>query len=94
MKKVNVLGRVVPIYRLDLGESPFHAYYDLDNKTITMDSSLKGELFMHVLLHEIGHAIFCRGGLQQTQISHDLQELIVEQFATVIAENFTLKPKK
>lgn len=58
-----------------------------DKSKIFIDDSLKGYDFNQTLMHEFFHAVFYRCGLAQTRISPDLQEIIVENFATAIVEN-------
>jgi len=45
----------------------------------------------HTLLHEIGHAIFHRLGLHNCQLSSDLEEIIVDGYATALNELYDFK---
>lgn len=95
MKVAKVFGKNIPIKKQKgLIEQNCAAFYCYDTDSITIDSSLKGEQLTATLLHEMGHALFRRAGLEQSKIPTCLEEIIVEQFATVVIENFKLTPKK
>jgi hypothetical protein len=44
------------------------------------------DFIKHTFLHELGHAITYRIGAIQADFSNDLQEMIVENYATVLTE--------
>lgn len=95
MKSVNVFGRKVPVLLENgLFEQGYAGCYDDETYEITLDARLKGEKYMEILLHEIGHAIFGRGGLDHAMIPPQIQEVIVQQYAAVLLDNFRLTPKK
>lgn len=77
-----------PLY---LGDQPVYGYYDPDKKLVVVDKTLPLPMKTKVLYHEILHAVFIRLGIDKTGMSHDLHEIIVEQVAKFIFENF--KPK-
>ena len=41
---------------------------------------------LSALLHEMGHGIFAEGSLCQSSISNDLEEIICDQFGTVMTD--------
>lgn len=47
---------------------------------------------LHSLVHELGHALFYRVSINQA-ISFESHEFIVNNMATMLLENFELKPK-
>ena len=47
---------------------------------------------LHSLLHECGHALFYRVSIQQA-VSYEVHEFIVNNYATMLLENFEVKPK-
>lgn len=51
------------------------------------------EEMMHTLLHELGHAMFYRVSINQS-ISREVHEYIVNNYATMLLENFDITPKK
>ena len=59
---------------------------DRSTNTIYIEAAQTSEEKWHTLLHEIGHAVFGRVGLVQS-ISPEIEEVIVENFATAIIEN-------
>lgn len=95
IKEVNVLGKRIPIiFSPGLTEKEnILAFYDDTKKSITIDDKILDSELVSTLIHEIGHALFFRGGVSQTSILPDVLEMIVEQFALVIDENFELKKK-
>lgn len=48
---------------------------------------------MHTLLHEAGHAMFYRVSINQA-VSFETHEYIVNNYATMLLENFDIVPKK
>lgn len=55
---------------------------------IKIKKSLPPDERLHTLIHEIGHAVVMRTGLKQSELSHDVEEVLVENIATSIMENF------
>ena len=55
---------------------------------------LKGDAFFITLIHEIGHAVWDATGLNETSIPHDIQEIIVDNFAKGLVQNLDIKLKK
>lgn len=93
-KYFNVFGLTVPVYYQDLSQTTSGEFV---LKEIKIDKSLRGYESDHAHIHELGHALFERIGLSQTGISRalsgDLEEIIVDSFATVMVENFRLYPR-
>jgi hypothetical protein len=58
---------------------------------IEIDAEMVGEFEHRTTYHEVVHALLERGGLAQS-ISPKIQEIICEQMAVLIQENFV--PKK
>ena len=48
---------------------------------------------MHTILHELGHCMFYRVSINQA-VSYEVHEFIVNNFATMILENFDVRMKK
>ena len=47
---------------------------------------------LHSLIHEMGHALFYRVSINQA-VSFETHEFIVNNMATMLLENFDIKPK-
>jgi len=92
IKSVNVLGQKVPIKHCEMQDGYIGLFWPDDNR-IEINIDCPKEKLAESIVHEIGHAIIKRSGLDQTQISHDVQEIICDQFAKVITENFRLIKK-
>lgn len=50
------------------------------------------EELMHTILHETGHALFYRVSINQG-VSYEVHEFIVNNYATMLQENFWVIPK-
>ena len=94
VKSLLVLGRKVPVKRSDLRDLSAAGAYCPQTKTIFIESTLKpGDFMTETLLHELFHAAFDRVSLGQS-VTREIEEIIVDQMAVVVSENFTLSPKK
>lgn len=93
--KLKIFGVTVPVkeYKNLIQERGWSGYYDITEKVIYIDASLKGEERLQTIIHEFGHSVMYRTAMQQTKIPHEVFEIIVDNFATAIVENFNLKPK-
>jgi Zn-dependent peptidase ImmA (M78 family) len=96
LKYLNILGMSVKVIKKKnlIQEQDAEGLYNPVTNEISIDSSLEKDAFIATLLHEIGHAIIRRGGVYQSQIAPGVEEILVEQFATVIVENFNLTRKR
>lgn len=93
--KVPIFGHVYPVYLVEDNSDIAGTFWG-DKITINKKLTKNKAMFKETLLHEMGHALFYRGGLKQTYgITEDLEEIIVEQFAKMFNEAFTfyLKPQ-
>lgn len=94
MKKrdlVDVFGRMTPIEYKKL-EDDTAGHFDRETKSIAISDDEKGAKYVHTLLHELGHALMDRVGIHQA-ISDETEEIIAENYATMITELFDLKWK-
>ncbi len=93
---LNIFGIKVPVYRAKLSNPNHAALYCPQNNTIVISQDLKKEDVPCALIHEIVHSVMQRTGFNQTSISHDIQEMLCENIAIAISENFKLSfsPKK
>lgn len=93
IKSLDVFGAKIPVKKEDLSEVPVYGYFRSDTMEITIDKKLKGQTELHTLLHELVHALLHRTGVTQA-ISHDVNEIISENVATTMVENFEIRPKR
>ena len=59
---------------------------------ISIDKDNKNK--MHTLIHEMGHAMFHRVSIGQTDINDQVEEIINNNWATLMTEVFDLKFKR
>jgi hypothetical protein len=85
--KLTVFGHT---YQVKIQKIDDAAFVDYDSKTITINPD---EDFISCLLHEGFHAVLRRTGIHQAQLSDDLEEIIVENFAIFLVENFKIQLK-
>lgn len=84
-RKVSILGMDVKIKLEDLKKEHLQGNYKHLDRIIRIEKSLPLDEQWQVLFHEMGHALFIRGGVFFTQhISHEFEELIVEQYAQLM----------
>ena len=91
---LNVFGLKVPIKKksnltIDTGWS---GYYDPIETIIYIDSEIKdgSQEYFQTLIHELFHCIVRRTGLLQTKMHEEVEEIICEQVAVAICENFNI----
>lgn len=89
---VNLFGLKIPIKYIDMKETEACGLYSHEKKIIVIEKSQIGLVAQHTLLHECVHAIFDRTGINQS-LSSDLEEVICENIATFLVENFHLRDK-
>lgn len=67
--------------------------YSPQKETITLNPVHDSDKeLLHTLLHECGHAMFFRVSINQA-ISFEVHEFIVNNYSTMLLENFEIKPK-
>lgn len=84
-RKVEVLGMKVRVKLEDMKKDHVLGNYKHLERVIRIEKSLPLDEKWQVLFHEMGHALFIRGGAAFTQhISEEFEELIVEQYAQLM----------
>lgn len=89
-KSVKIFGQ-----RFKVKVVPLHGYLGLCDRatnTLYVESNQSEKEIYQTLLHEIGHAVVGRTGIAQA-LSPEVEEIIVENIATAIIENFEFIPK-
>jgi len=64
---------------------------DFNSKSLLIDDKGNKKYVSITLIHELFHAYVSRCGLNNANISCELEEIIADQFATVLCENFDFK---
>lgn len=95
MKPLQILGKKVPfvVKKGFANEDGTLGEYLPGKYKILIDAELKGTELTWVIIHEMIHAMFDRGGLLDAQIPPEVEEVIATQVAIVITENFKLQRK-
>jgi len=88
-RKLLVFGKTVKIVYKKLTDCVGLTNY----KTIYITTGISEELRIETMLHELFHCTIERTGLNQFGIDPKLEEIIVDNLAKVINENFTLTQK-
>jgi hypothetical protein len=89
MKKksgLNIFGLEVPVKVSNLQDTGLEAYFDFVLKEIIIDQNFEHNFATR--LHEFGHAVWFRLGLNQSKIPLSIQEIIVEGLSVALDENW------
>lgn len=74
-------------------ESNIAGQYEPGKHTMTLNEAHETDQeLLHTILHELGHAMFYRVSINQA-VSYETHEYIVNNYATMLLENFEIKPK-
>lgn len=68
--------------------------YNTKTCTIEVDSSLQKNELIHTYIHELIHALVDRMGLENCDLSHDLEEILADNIPKMLLENFEIKCKR
>lgn len=90
--KLKVFGWDINVIRDSKLESM--GEYSFREKQIKITTKIKGKEKDITILHELFHATCHRLGLDNANFSHDLEEIIADNFAVVITENADIKWKR
>jgi len=99
-EKITVLGKEITIEIKPFTENDRKAGHDLDGffdpclNKICINGNLGRNDIKETLFHELFHAVFYHNGLRQTNISSDLEEIIVNQFSIFVCDNFEIAIKR
>jgi len=90
-RSVNIFGKVYPIVREDILTTQQNLGL-FDYEKIIIDLSLSGTEETVTEIHEFIHAVATRTGLDLTSIHPDVWELICENVARALVENYIVTP--
>lgn len=66
-------------------------YCDQRNKSLVIDGNNDDKYVAETLFHELFHAYMRRMGVINAGIPHEVEEIIADQFAMLLTENFDFK---
>lgn len=89
---LDIMGQIFEVQHIDNLKEEEDAWglIEEENFIIKIDSSLEGVSYFSTLIHEVGHAICVRGGGRQA-LDSQAEEILVDQFGTVLTENFKIE---
>lgn len=93
MKSFDVLGKKIKVIFRDMTEEAICGHYLYMDNIIEVNTAMNRETQEVTLIHELVHAVMYRSGVTNTKISSDTEEVICDQVAKVITENFKLVKK-
>ncbi len=92
-KTLSIHGKTIPVkLHKGLSEQNIAGVYRYVENDILIESRMNMHDKLETLLHEAGHALINRVSINQV-ISSDTEEIIVDNFAKMIMENFELENK-
>jgi len=65
-----------------------------DKKLIMVEKALSKEEKTQTLIHELGHAVIWRCSITQSGLVPEVEEMIVDTYATMMTEIFNLRFRK
>jgi len=95
-QQIKVVVSKVPVVVGDLSFNPEkHAgeFFPL-HSIILVDGNLPTVDQEHTLLHEMFHVMCRRVGINQSNISNEMEEVLCENFSTTVLENFKIRKRK
>jgi hypothetical protein len=69
-------------------------YCDIKNREIVIAHDVKGQELERVFFHEVFHAICSEIGVQNTKVSPEMEEILVDNFSSWLVLNFDFRKKK
>ena len=91
---LNLFGQRWKVFHIKLDpQYAGHCYYETNEIHISEDIPMSTTLFQETLIHEMLHALFHRMSYKQSGLSHDLEEVMIDQLATAFTENFRITKK-
>jgi len=97
-KTLTIFGAEVLIIKVkdltDEQENKVDGLFLIECNIIKIEADLSDEDTIHTLLHELFHAMIVRNSINQTTLSHDVEEILADTNATMITELFNLRFKR
>lgn len=91
---LNIFGERWKVYHDKLDpQYAGHCYYEKREIKISNELLIGSTLFAETLLHEMLHALYYRMSYRQSGLSHDLEEVMIDQIAKAFTENFRITKK-
>lgn len=93
--KLKIFGKIFRVLKAKNFSSHYglRGLFDPDKELIKVDSELIGDQYFITIIHELVHGVIYRTGIDQAKLSEGVEEVICENVAVAIVENFKLTPK-
>ena len=90
---LDVYGQSYRVKYVDKVKSPFGdveccGLCDSETSTIYLNNKMDDSLTSCTVLHELFHAYSRRMGMENSGMSHELEEILADQFGKLLSENF------
>lgn len=93
-RKMKVFGKIIPVFKVKgLIAQDVYGYYSEEHEQIGVDADIKGDVLEHTVIHEMFHAVLDRLHCQQ-QMPPEFVEVIVENLAQSIIDNYSVRWRK
>lgn len=93
LKTLNILGRKTKVKFKNLDAEGICGKFLFHEDIIEVNSKLDKEIKDITIVHELVHATLYRAGISNTKLNEEIEEIICDQIAKTITENFRLIPK-
>jgi predicted SprT family Zn-dependent metalloprotease len=91
---LNLFGQRWKVYHAKIDpQYAGHCYYETNTIEINDEIPQSTTLFQETLIHELLHALYFRMSYRQSGLSHDLEEVMIDQLAKALTENFRLQKR-
>jgi hypothetical protein len=89
---LDIFGQKFSVYQSDISDE-YLGQCSYKEQRIDIHPEAQGDLFLETLLHEFLHALFFRMSYKQSGIPHALEEVMIDQIAKCLVENFKITKK-
>lgn len=89
---INIFGQKIRVLKRKnmIRDHGVRGLYEPDLNLISIDAALVGKEFIQTILHELCHSVINRTGITQGMREVGVEEIICENIATALVENFKL----
>lgn len=93
LKSLNILGKKTKVVYKNLDPFAICGRFIIADDLIEVNTKCNAETQAITIIHELCHATLFRSGIPNTNLNEEVEEIICDQIAKTIVENFKLIPK-